>query len=612
MRRPAPRWGVSTHRPYPAGRPAPGLAGILLALGLAAAAAPAQPIFNTGIVFSEFHHTLSPLVNPQLPPAISYIELLNRNVDPIASPFQIGGAVLRCERVGLAVAATFPIPSGVVIPSTGRLVISSAQIPGIPVFVPGVPQIRQQVIAPTFFNNGIAQNAEPLRPNVPQRLYLLSIPSNPGAISTPDRVDFNAPLPNTAIPNTVFIGQPQLPFVPNTFGQVNRVLYVDSDTHFDWDGGQGGSAPVGPTPGYVEPQAGASPQSQGIGHVNGFIFGQGPSGALANVNPIPWPPPSSTPLQPYFGVGGGHVSPASTVNLNFSSSPCSGISVPHHPWIQVITDPLFDRTLSGGQLQCFAQVSGVDPLLGQDPVNPGFAIPSMIWNLVVPPPATGTTPGILNINMVGMTQRDARFSTAGPNNTPRGGRPRIERIFSDLTQDAGASASGGASGVQIDVVPLSTGGGDIWCDVIIYDENGFSYRAKVLNWPNTPTNCSSDPNNHRLGLGSNAIGNLDLIALCFTKQPTNRELYILPTFVVTSPTGSGAFMGITPDGTTLAALMTPMNTPPFHVATTVDGLYFFSITNAALAGLALDVVAAEFNPGAGFVPIFPTATINIQ
>jgi hypothetical protein len=400
---------------------------------------------------------------------------------------------------------------------------------------------------------------------------------------------------------------PQNLFIPNPLGHINRVLFVDSDTFYDFDGGVPG--PPATPPGRI-PTPGQAGMAQGMEHVNGLLFGPGPQGIVLTTLPNPVPFPGVAALgTPFFVSGINPTGVSATINI---TAPVGAVSVPHHPRFPFITDPLFDRVLSQGQMVCQASIQGVDPLFGQLPGTPGSGMPSMSWNVTVPPPATGGSPGVLTINMGMMDQQDVRFAISGPTALNTSGRPRIERIFSDLLTDSGATLSGNGSGVQIDMIPGSTGGGDIWCDVIIYDENGFSYRAKVRNWPNQPTNCSGDPANQRVGLGSNAPNNIDIIALCFTKAPTARTLYILPTQTIANPTGSGNFMGIIPDGTTFAALLMPTGSHPFHVQTTVDGLYFYSLTVPGLSGLMFDVVAAEYDPASGFVGTFPTATITIM
>ena len=129
----------------------------------------------------------------------------------------------------------------------------------------------------------------------------------------------------------------------------------------------------------------------------------------------------------------------------------------------------------------------------------------------------------------------------------------------------------------------------------------------VRNWPSNPTNCTTPT----LGLGSNSTGNLDILALCFTPQPTTRELYVLPTTTLSSPTGSGSFFAITPGALTYSFPTLPLGAAPAPVQPTAAGLYYFSITAPPLSGLALDAVAVEIQPGGGFTQFSNAATVTI-
>ncbi len=285
--------------------------------------------------------------------------------------------------------------------------------------------------------------------------------------------------------------------------------------------------------------------------------------------------------------------------------PCTGVLVRNHPrFPDGIFDPLFDpiifnaSTSFGGRLTASGTLTGFDPLYGT------AIIPSLNWDLVVPPgPLTGSTPGGLNINMNFMMHGQAPTGVGYSLNPNRPGTPIITRRMTDNSTDATASGTGNLSRVQIDVLPGSTGGGDIWCEIIIYDDNGFSYRAKVRNWPSDPIGCTTPT----LGLGSNAPGNIDVIALCYTP---NSELYILPALGPTVPLGTGPFFGITPDAITFAFLAAPLATDPAHVMTTTDGLYFYGLTAPGLTGLSLEAVAVGWS--AGFISPSNVASITVN
>ena len=49
-------------------------------------------------------------------------------------------------------------------------------------------------------------------------------------------------------------------------------------------------------------------------------------------------------------------------------------------------------------------------------------------------------------------------------------------MLTDNQTDAAASGTGTLSSVQIDILPPE---GELWCELIVYDGNGSTYRAKV-------------------------------------------------------------------------------------------------------------------------------------
>jgi hypothetical protein len=274
-----------------------------------------------------------------------------------------------------------------------------------------------------------------------------------------------------------------------------------------------------------------------------------------------------------------------------------------HPYalFRRVSNPIFDQVLSTGVLSVTTVLSGEGALLahntsfppGTNPVAPG-----MLWTLRVPDPFN-MNDGILNINMGTLEQVGLGVQTYNPTpaSTPNGANLRLTRTLSDLTTDGTASGTGVLSSVQLDLLPPSEPPGDTWCDVIVYDLNGFSYRAKARNWPPEVNQCGAP----FLALGSNAIGNLDVIAMCFDPSAPN-ELFILPTLTIAGTTGSGPFFGLLPDLNTFAFLGAPLGVHPAHVTVNSDGVYFWSLTLAGMSGISFDVAAVEYDPtpGQGF------------
>ncbi len=536
-----------------------------------AAAQPPQPE-NQGIVFSEFHHVSTPGVG-SLP---TYIELLNLSITRAET---VSGGIISVQRPGQS-PVQITIPPGVVIPPGGTLVLSGGVITN--------PSGTGQIL------NATALFADPqiLAQGASVRLCL-QIPTVPPSF---DQVDLNVTMAQLAQLQSCNQATWRGPSLNNPFARVNRVLYVDSDTFYDWDPGAVGSPPSVPTPAGVNVD---------LDHVNGFLFRNPATG-----QGIPIPGMTNPINAPMSGLPPQIISGAqpTTGSITIAAGRCRGVSVPNHPrFPNGIFDPLFDPVIFDSTMLVGGTVAIQGAVLGQDPFFGQMTIPALTWNLTVPPSSlTGPTPGVLNIDMAVMTGGPGGQEFF-PNSTVGNlGRPRFSKIMTDNNpNDSGASGTGDLSVSQIDVLPNSTGGGDIWCEVIAYNEAGYSIIAKVRNWPANPNSCST-PN---LGMGSNAVGNLDLIALCF---PANSEIFILPTLNVATPTGSGALLGINPDPVTLGFLAAPLGVDPAHVTTTADGLYFYGLTDPGLSGLSLDAIAIEYQTGTGFVlPATPANTITV-
>lgn len=544
---------------------------LLTAVALPLSSASGQTPANAGVLLSEFHYGPAGS-GAQVP---TFIEIMNISQ---AQPVNISGWRIGVTN-GFANAISLGFPNGTFLPPMGLAILARAPLPSPP--PPNVPV----AIDPSFFSN-----ISILQPGVQQVLCLVT-GSTPTA-NLVDSVTFNGGgLLSVCggLIGTSFRGPP----LGNNFGQVNRVLYVDSNTSYDFDPGAAGSPPSAPTPGLLNAD---------LDHINGFIFGASPTAAVGG-EPIP---PSNIPT-PLIGLAGmpafvGGINPGVAVGNLGLSIRCTAVDTPNHPRFQRITDPDFDPVIFNPATPTIsANVNISGQVFAQDALLGGMSLPGgQTFTMVKPPDGPGGQPGVLQIPMAPMTEA-RRIITQGQVNP---GRPRIQRILTDFSStDSGASGTGDLSKVQIDVLPGSTGGGDIWCDVIVYDENGFAYRAKVRNWPNQPAGCTTP----LLGMGSPSVGRLDLIALCYTPQPTNRELFILPTL---NP-APGPFFGITPDAVTLGFLLAPLVTHPAHVQTTVDGIYAYTLTSPGLSGILFTAVAVEFDPSAGFVSPSPVASITV-
>jgi hypothetical protein len=392
-------------------------------------------------------------------------------------------------------------------------------------------------------------------------------------------------------------------------GSLVRGYRVDSGTFLDFISLPGPTQVLPPDPPYQGPPVAPSPSvvNPEMSRVTGFFFGSPNNGPGDPGVPFATPPvvaPGTT-----AGTVSGFNSTANAVTATVSVSGTglvAWIEFGDHPYSSARrqADPIFDPIIPNGQLNVQTTLRGRDPFLGHEP----FPAPTPValgemFRLTRPDPLA---PGILTIDMGPMEQVDLGFRLFRPGPTAASQRVRIERVLSDQTTDGTASGTGNLTQVQIDILPSE---GDIWCELIIYDGNGFSYRAKVRNWPPNPFNCTTPT----LGLGSNAPGNLDIIALCFDAQAA---LYCLPSFSTSNPTGSGPFFGLVPDPTTFTYLSLPFGSHPAFVQTTVDGLYFLSITDPGLTGFTFDMVSIQWGganlTGSGFTQFSNVATIVVQ
>ena len=513
------------------------------------------PIRNQGILISEVHHNSYDTRFP------SYIEIVN--VDPIM-PVNLSGTQIALD-TGSAAPMSIRLPLNTQLPPLEAMVVTEALIPSVPT--------NRQLVRPQLF-------AGNFRPN---QAFGVCI-DVPVATGNPyqDGIVFNRATMTCA--NPLFPGQS----VNFTEGLMLRVLYLDSNTGHDViDVPRTPPAPVppvtitpAPSPGMLNPE---------MSHMTGFRLRDGTNMQGVSI-PLPILGAPGTSI-----VSGNPSRPVSAV-INTTSARIRAVGFLFHPNPQerVITDPNFDEVLRTGRVTVGFTIRGDDPLLAR---ATGTA---MTWRATVPNSAGQD--GILTINMGPLSEVGSlvQFQGTGAANQ----RLRVERTLSDNMTDGTARGSGGLSPVQIDALPEPGGPGDVWCELVVYDMSGFTYKAKVKNWPANPQNCST-PN---LGLGSNSPGELDIVALCFSPMA---ELFVLPSSNMTTPTGSGFFFGLDPDTTTLTFLGLPLGTDPAHVTATGDGLYYSRMTGLP-PGAYLEAVAVEFVPGIGFTQFSPVATVTVM
>lgn len=562
-----------------------------------------------GVVISEIHHVSR---GDGLP---TYVEI--QNLDPNNLPVNLSGAVLVVQdAAGAQAMVTLPAgttiapyqptanTAGVAAPGAGTLTLFDPA--GPPLIVTNEPTIP----IPSLFSM-LPAALDPAG-NQPWTVCLF-VPMGAAGLPSFDTVMLNG--------GTGPCGAMSAPFVGTLGyqGAVIRGYRVDSNTFHDFiDLPAPGSVmpadppyqgpPVGPSPTIVNPE---------MSRVTGFFFGAPMNRPQDGGIPFTTQPPPVVAA----GAASGSVSNftsalnAFTGQITISATPpgqVAWIEFGEHPYrvFREQRDPIFDPLLPNGILNVDMTMQGNDVFLGHQPMGVAATpvAPGQQWDLTVP--SLLGAPGVLNINMGLLEQADVGFQVyqSVPPTTAQEARLRIERVLTDNQTDATASGTGNLSPVQIDILPPE---GDLWCELIVYDGNGFTYRAKVRNWPNNPLSCSgSAPPN--LGLGSNAPGNVDVIALCFDPMA---QVYMLPTGNLAATPGMGPFFGLNPDGLTWYALGQPLGTDPWHSVTTVDGLYFWSLTDMSLSGMTIDGVAVQWGTsgpsGVGFTQASPVVRLTI-
>ena len=566
---------------------------VLCASALTAAAAAQVGAGNYGVVISEAVHGPSqPLIAGQ--PMPTYIEIVNRQIaNPVVpTPIQLTNALLTINVSGsvatfLIPATTLPPPVGVSTSLGGNVQPLPANQPATPPlqppvliissgpFPPGVLPLGARVLIDTNFFSGTRANFA--QAGTPTEACL-SIP----AVAVPpqpplaDRLVIPPAIPTVACAGPAIGGafNPTGTLV-NTAGRVSRWTYVDSDTDIDFDG------VFATSPGAVNPE---------MSHVDGFLFGAASTPGLAHPNPE-----LGAPLL-FAGAVTGSISSNGAVvtGLKFHNA--------NPPYDRIIANPAYDRVIGAP-----ATITGTFTSAGSSFTTiPGYLsnlLPAGTNVIVNVPPPPGGSSGVLIMNNGPSTLAELGTEPVPLNTT----QVRLRRIYTDGIADAGHSLFGDADGAAQDSLPGSTGGNNVWCEVIVYDAAGNSYKGKAKNWPSS--GCGGGP---KLALGTTpGTGDGTLIDYCFNPTAT---VYNVFSQTPAALCGGPLFFGICPDALTnwLLAPPLPLGTEPFHVVTDVDGVYGWSVPAPlmiAFVGMTFEAVAIEYN-GGGVVQVSSTATVT--
>lgn len=532
----------------------------LMTAALAAASTAAQG--NQGVIISEVAH------GPSLPPVggvpmPSYIELVNVKIaNPVVPPSVPIGVMMANAVISASVNNNppqfFGIPLGFnlggnVQPPPASQPPSAPLDPPVLViasgaFPPGVlPTGITPILAPGLFAGA---NALLGAPGAAFELCFFNPATNMG-----DRIHLGPPFSMTC-PGSPFTNTGT--FAP-TSGRAVRWVYVDSNTDIDFDPG------FSISPGVVNPQ---------MAHVNGFFFG--------------------TPGSPALGGAPLQVTGAATAG-NLSFPPLGRVKSVHflNSFLdRKITNPAFDPVINA-QVFMSASFTAQAPTSTSAPnFLPGLQISNETMTITAP-----NTPsiGILDMPMGLSTQVGTALGPSAAAATDI----RPERIFTDNITDAAAFVTGSPTAVQIDVIPPSTGGGNTWCEIIVYDYQGNQYRAKVKNWP-TNDQCTGP----LLGLGTDLAGSATIIDLCFNPNSMVANLFSgTPAMTCGGPLLPGN--GICPDATTTWIFTPPQfGSAPFFVNADAGGVYLFQVptgTLVGLSGLTFEALAIEYTGVGGIV-----------
>jgi hypothetical protein len=571
---------------------------LVLCAALAAAGARAQVgLGNYGIVISEAVHGPSqPLFNGQ--PIPTYVEFVNLQIAnpflPVPMRFSDGaGSATLTINVGGSIASLTigQNVGGTGSPTTslgGNVQPPPAAQPAVPPAEPPVLLIASAPFPPGFLPAGAKVLVDATLFSGPRAAFAaagvateicLSIPAltSPPQPPLADRLAVPPAVPVVACAPAAIGGAfLSTGTLVNTAGAVTRWMYVDSDTDLDFDG------VFSPSPGAVNPE---------MSHVDGFLFA--PPGPPGQVHPNP---ESGAPLTLAGTLAG---------TLSSANATVSGIKFHNQnpPYDRVIANPVFDRIL-GASATITGSFTSVGPSFTSLPgYLSGLTLAGTNVSVAIPPAAVGGTPGALS-----MSNGPSTLVAAGAEPAPQSATQfRLRRIYTDFLADSGTTATGDADDAATDTLPGSTGGGNVWCEVIVYDAAGNRYKGKAKNWPSS--GCTGGA---KLALGTTpGTGEATLIDYCFNPSSTVYNLFSMTPAI---SCGGPLLFGLCPDALTtwLLSPPLPLGSEPFHVVTDVDGVYGWSVPAPAMiafVGMTFEGVGVEYN-GGGVVQISSTAEVT--
>jgi hypothetical protein len=557
---------------------------------------------NYGVKISELVHGPSQPTVGGLP-VPTYVELVNVQIaNPVVpQPMQLTGATLAISVNGSVGVFTFPAANAANVPSLlgGNVQPVPAAQPAVPPTEPPVCIVANGPLPTTMLPPGALVFVAPGLFAGPRAAFAsvgvatevcLQVPAFP-----PGPAPFLLPQPpvhdRMAIPPAtaqLLCGATPSPFTQtngwsNVNGRVSRWLYMDSNTDLDFDA----IFPI--SPGVVNPE---------MAHVDGFTFGPPAPVGTPHPNPL-----LGAPLV-FAGSATGTISapPAVVTGVKFKSP--VGASIPND---RLITAPVFDRTIGAAVTINGAFVSQ-GPSFGTLPgYLSGLAPAGITTTIVVPPTSTGGPPGVLTLPSGPSSLAfppDAQPTPLNPTQF------RIRRVFTDGIPDSGTSGTGDTSAAMDDTIPGSTGGGNVWCEVIVYDAAGNRYVGKAKNWP-APAACGITGAKLTLGTTGGGVGDGTVINHCHNPTAT---VYTLFSMTPAVSCGGPLFLGLCPDAVLNALLspLLPLGTDPYHVMTDADGVFGWSVpapTLAAFAGFTFEGVSVEY-AGVSIVQISNVASVT--
>ena len=161
--------------------------------------------------------------------------------------------------------------------------------------------------------------------------------------------------------------------------------------------------------------------------------------------------------------------------------------------------------------------------------------------------------------------------------------------------DSAAFVNGIPTAAGIDVIPPSTGGGNKWCEIIVYDYQGNQYRAKVKNWP---PGGACMPGTPLLGLGTDRMGSFTLIDLCFNPGAMVANLFSASPVATCGELLVSHAGGICFERATNWILTPPqLGSQPFFATTDAAGMYLYQLpsgTLTSLSGITFEAIGVEY------------------